>query len=96
MAGAGFEFVDTVDGAEIDGVDGKTVEGVGGEGHDVAAVETGDDLIDELGLGLVGMDTKDFSRQIWLLCRVLDLAWNYVLRSYIAVSHLSIPPLAAQ
>jgi len=63
VAGAGFEFVDAVDGAEIDGVDGEAVEGIGGEGHDVAAIETGDDLIDELGLGLVGMNAEDFSRQ---------------------------------
>jgi hypothetical protein len=29
----------------------------------VAAVEAGDDIVDKLGLGLVGMDAKGFGRQ---------------------------------
>ena len=63
MAGAGLDLVDAFDGAEIDGVDGETVEGVGGKGYDVAAAEAGDDVVDESGLGLVGMDAKGFGRQ---------------------------------
>ena len=63
VAGAGFDLVDAVDGAEIDGVDGEAVEGVGGEGDDVAAVEAGDDVVDERGLGFVGMDAESFGRQ---------------------------------
>ena len=41
VAGAGFDLVDAIDGAEIDGVDGEAVEGVGGQRDDVAAVEAG-------------------------------------------------------
>ena len=63
MAGAGFELVDAVDGAEIDGIDGEAIEGVGWEGDDVAAVEAGDDLVDERGFGFVGMDAEGFGRQ---------------------------------
>jgi hypothetical protein len=67
VAGAGFDFVDAFDGAEIDGIDSEAVEGVGGEGDDLAAAEAGDDVVDERGLGLVGMDTKGFGRQCGLL-----------------------------
>jgi len=63
VAGAGLELVDAFDGAEIDRVDSEAVEGVGGKGDDVTAVEAGDDVVDECGLGLVGMDTKGFGRQ---------------------------------
>ena len=63
VAGAGLELVDAVDGLEIDGIDGEAVEGVGGEGDDVSAVEAGDDLVDKLGFGLVGMDAECFGRQ---------------------------------
>jgi len=63
VAGARFEIVDTLDGAEIDGVDGETIEGARGQRDYVAAVEAADDLIDELGLGFVGMDEESFSRQ---------------------------------
>jgi hypothetical protein len=64
VAGAGFELVDALDGAEIDGVDGETVEGVGGESDDVAAVEAGGDVLDERGLGFVGMDAERFCSQV--------------------------------
>jgi hypothetical protein len=70
VARAGFDVVDAVDGFEIDGVDGEAVEGVGGKSDDVAVVEAGDDVIDERWFGLVGMNTEDFGRQIWLLCRL--------------------------
>ena len=63
VAGAGFDLVDAVDGAEIDGIDGEAVEGVGGQRDDVAAVEAGDDVVDERGLGLVGMNAEGFGRQ---------------------------------
>jgi hypothetical protein len=63
VAGAGLEFVDAFDGAEIDGVDGEAVEGVRGKGDDVAAVEAGDDVVDERWLWFVGMDTKCFGGQ---------------------------------
>jgi len=59
-----------VDGLEIDGVDGEAVEGVGGKSDDIAVVEACDDVIDERWLGLVGMNTESFGRQIWLLCRL--------------------------
>jgi hypothetical protein len=67
MAGASFNFVDAFDCPEIDGIDGETVEGVRGKGDDVATVEAGDDIVDERGLGLVGMDTEGFGRQCGLL-----------------------------
>ena len=63
MAGASFELVDAFDGAKIDGVDGEAVEGVGGERDHVAAVEAGGDVVNERGLGLVGMDTEGLGRQ---------------------------------
>ena len=70
MAGASLDLVDAFDGAEIDGVDGEAVEGVGGERDDVAAVEAGGDVVDECGLGLVGMDAEGFGRQISGSCGV--------------------------
>jgi len=67
VPGAGLELVDAVDGAEIDRVDGEAVEGIGRERDDVAAVEAGDDVADERGFGLVGMNTECFGRQCGLL-----------------------------
>ena len=67
MAGASFDFVDAFDGAEIDRVDGEAVESVGGEGDYVAAVEAGDDVVDERGFGFFGMDAEGFGRQCGLL-----------------------------
>ena len=67
VAGAGFELVDAVDGAEIYGVDGEAVEGVGGERGDVAGVEAVDDAVDQVWLGLVGMDAEDFGvHKVWV------------------------------
>jgi hypothetical protein len=63
VAGASFDLVDAVDGAQIDGVDGEAVEGVGGQSDDVAAVEAGDDVPDERRFGLFGMNAECFSRQ---------------------------------
>ena len=68
MAGASFDLVDSFDGAEIDWVDGEAVEGVGGERDDVAGIEAGGDVVDERGLGLVGMDAEGFGRQICGSC----------------------------
>ena len=67
VAGAGFDLVDAVDGAEIDGVDGEAVEGVGGQRDDVAGGEAFDDVGDEVGFGFVGMDAEDLGRQSFLL-----------------------------
>ena len=67
MAGAGLEFVDAVDGPQIDRIDGEAVEGIGGERHNVAAAEAGGYVADERRLGLVGMDTQGFGRQCGLL-----------------------------
>jgi hypothetical protein len=64
VAGAGFELVDAVDGLEIDWIDGEAVEGVGRESDDVTAVEAGDDVVDERGLGLFGMNTEGFGDQM--------------------------------
>ena len=80
MAGAGFDVVDAIDGAEIDGVDGEAVEGVGRESDDVAAVETVDDAADVLRFGLVGVDTENLGVQMWLLCRVARLRYGWVVR----------------
>jgi len=63
VAGAGFELVDAIDGAEIDGVDGKAIEGVRGQCDNIAVVEAGGDVADERWLWLVGMDTESFCRQ---------------------------------
>lgn len=60
MAGAGFEFVDAVYGAEVYGVDREAVEGVGGEGGYVAGVEAFDYAVDERGFGLVRIDAEHF------------------------------------
>jgi hypothetical protein len=64
VAGAGFDVVDAIDGAEIDGVDGEAVEGVGGESDDVAAVEAVDDAADVLRFGLVGVNSENLGGQI--------------------------------
>jgi len=63
VAGTGFDVVDALDGAEVDGVDGEAVEGASGQRDDVAAVEAGDDLVDKLRFGFVGMNEEGFSRQ---------------------------------
>jgi hypothetical protein len=67
VASAGLDVVDAIDGVEIDGIDGEAVEGVGGQGDDVAGVETGDNLRDELRFGFVGVNAEDLSRQSRLL-----------------------------
>jgi len=67
VAGASFNFVDAIDGAEINGVDRETVEGVGRQSNDLAAVKALYDSVDERGLGFVGMDTEGFGRQCGLL-----------------------------
>src|SRR5216683_2601736 len=90
MAGAGFDLVDAVDGLEIDRVDGETVEGVGGQGYDVAAVEAVDDLPDQFGFRLVGMDAEGFGRQIVLLCQLFGHRGPEVAKKT-ANSHHSIP-----
>ena len=58
MAGAVFEVVDAVNGAEVYGVDCKAVEGVGGQRDDFAGIETFGYMVDEGGLGFVGIDAK--------------------------------------
>jgi hypothetical protein len=63
MAGAGFEVVDAVDGAEIYGVDGETVEGVGGKRDDLAGFECVYDTQDEVWFGLLGMNAKHLCDQ---------------------------------
>ena len=70
VAGAGFDLVDAVDGAQIDGVDGEAVKGVGRERDDVAAIKARDDVVDERWFGFVGVDTESFGRQVLLLFRV--------------------------
>jgi hypothetical protein len=67
VAGASFNFVDAFDGPEINRIDGEAVEGVGGKGDDLATAEASDNVVDERGLGLVGMDTEGFGRQCGLL-----------------------------
>jgi len=90
MAGAGFDLVDAVDRLEIDRVDGETIEGVGGQGYNVAAVEAVDDLPDQFGFGLVGMDAEGFGRQIVLLCQLFGHRGPEVAKKT-ANSHHSIP-----
>ena len=63
VAGAGFEVVDAVDGAEVYGVDGEAVERVGGERGDFAFLQAVDDVADEVGFGFVGVDAEHFSDQ---------------------------------
>ena len=63
MAGAGFEVVDAVDGAEIYGVDGETVEGVGGQRDDLAGFECVDDTQHEVRLWLLRMNAKHLCDQ---------------------------------
>jgi hypothetical protein len=91
VAGAGFEVIDALNGAEIDGVDCEAVEGTRGKRDYVATVEAADNLINELGLWFVGMDEENFSRQIWLLCsaKIEIVRWP-------TDSHHSIPPRLAQ
>ena len=69
MTCAGLDLVDAIDGLKINRVYGQAVEGVSRQSDDVAAVEAGDDLVDERGFGFVGMDTKGFCRQVLLLGR---------------------------
>ena len=63
MAGAVFEVVDAVYGAEVYGVYGEAVEGIGGQGDDFAGVEAFGYVVDEGGLGFVGVDAEKFCGQ---------------------------------
>ena len=63
---AGFDLVNALDGVEIYGVDGETVKGVGGHGDDVAFLQTGNDVIDPVCLGFIGMDAQDLRGQVGL------------------------------
>lgn len=63
VAGAGFDVVDTVDGAQVYGVDGEAVEGVGGESDDVALIERLGDPGDVFWFRLVRMNAKQLCVQ---------------------------------
>ena len=63
MAGARLELVDVLDGAQVDGVHGKAVESVGRQSDDLAALQRIDHVGDEVWLGLVRMNTKNFGVQ---------------------------------
>jgi len=76
VAGAVFEVVDAVDGAEIYGIDGEAVEGVGGQGDDLTGVEALGYVVDEGGLGFVGIDAEKFCGQG--VCSPSLIAWSRV------------------
>ena len=63
VAGAGFEVVDAIDGAEIYGIDGEAVEGVSRQGGHFAGVEAINDAGDQCVFGFVGVDAKKFCVQ---------------------------------
>ena len=53
---ARFDLVDLLDGVQVDRVDGQTVERVSRQSDDTAFTQAGDDVIDPVRLGFVGMD----------------------------------------
>jgi hypothetical protein len=54
----GFELIDLLDSAEVDGVDSQPIEGVGGHRDEIPLAQTGNNVIDPVRLGLIGMDTQ--------------------------------------
>ncbi len=60
---AGLDPVDLLDGGEIDRVHSQAVEGVGRQSDNIALAETGDDVVDPVRLGFVGMDAQNFRGQ---------------------------------
>jgi hypothetical protein len=55
--------IDTFDRVQVYGVDGQTVESVGGQGNDIAFAQTGDNVINPVWLGFIGMDAQNFRGQ---------------------------------
>ena len=60
---AGLDLVNLLDRVEIDRVDGQAVEGVGRQGNDIAFAQTGDDIVDPVRLGFIGMDAQHLRGQ---------------------------------
>ena len=58
-----FNAVDVFDGVEVDGVYGKAIKSVGGHRDNIALAKTGDNVVNPVWLGLVGMDAQDFRGQ---------------------------------
>ena len=57
------EPIDTFDRVQVYGVHGQTVKSIGGHGNDIAFAQTGDNVVNPVWLGLVGMDAQNFRGQ---------------------------------
>jgi len=60
---AGLDLVDLLDRMKIHRIDSQAVEGVGGQGNDIALAQTGDDIVDPVRLGFIGMDAQHLREQ---------------------------------
>jgi hypothetical protein len=60
---AGFDLVDLFDCVQIHRVDSQTVKRVGRQRDNIALLQAGDDVIDPVWLGFIGMDTQNFRGQ---------------------------------
>jgi hypothetical protein len=77
---AGFDSVDLLDSGEVHRVHSQAVEGVGRQCNYIAFAEAGDDVVDPVRLGFVGMDAQDFRGQSglpWFLNRRRCKDGNY-------------------
>jgi hypothetical protein len=59
----GLDLVDTLDCAKVHGIDRKAIKGVRGKGYNVTFSQAGDDIVDPVWLGFIGMDAQDFRGQ---------------------------------
>jgi len=60
---AGFDLVDLFDSEEIDGVYRQAIKGVGRQGDHIALAQAGDNIVDPVRLGFIGMDAQDLRGQ---------------------------------
>jgi hypothetical protein len=64
----GLDLVNTLDRMQIHRIDREAVKGVCRQGYYVTFSQTGDNVIDPVWLGFIGMDAQDFRGQEVYLC----------------------------
>ncbi len=60
---AGLDLVDLLHGVQVHRVHGQAVKGVGRQRDHTAFAQAGDDVIDPVWLGFIGMNAQNFRRQ---------------------------------
>ena len=76
------DLVDPLHGVQVYRIDGKPVKSVGRQGDNVAFAQTGDDVVDPVGLGFIGMDAQNLRGQEAYLGSLYGIHARFPGRSY--------------